>query len=44
MRPRRRARPHSGTGRGAAGACVRVLPMYVPTHQNWWWTAHPAAH
>ncbi|MFD7990996.1 trp operon leader peptide [Streptomyces mexicanus] len=18
--------------------------MYVPTHQNWWWTAHPAAH
>ncbi|MCH0566417.1 trp operon leader peptide [Streptomyces sp. MUM 2J] len=18
--------------------------MYAPTHQNWWWTAHPAAH
>ncbi|MFD0543595.1 trp operon leader peptide [Streptomyces mexicanus] len=18
--------------------------MYVPTHQNWWWTAHPAAY
>ncbi|MBN0043863.1 MULTISPECIES: trp operon leader peptide [unclassified Streptomyces] len=18
--------------------------MYAPTNQNWWWTAHPAAH
>ncbi|WP_432135733.1 MULTISPECIES: trp operon leader peptide [unclassified Streptomyces] len=18
--------------------------MHAPTHQNWWWTAHPAAH
>ncbi|MFD1658520.1 trp operon leader peptide [Streptomyces caeni] len=36
--------PHSGTGYGAAGACVKVPRMYVPTHQNWWWTAHPAAH
>ncbi|MFJ4867714.1 trp operon leader peptide [Streptomyces sp. NPDC088757] len=18
--------------------------MYAPLHQDWWWTAHPAAH
>ncbi|MFV2119482.1 trp operon leader peptide [Streptomyces sp. Act-28] len=18
--------------------------MFAPTHRNWWWTAHPAAH
>ncbi|MEU9621520.1 MULTISPECIES: trp operon leader peptide [unclassified Streptomyces] len=23
---------------------VRVRNMFAQTHQNWWWTAHPAAH
>ncbi|MFD7945065.1 trp operon leader peptide [Streptomyces sp. NPDC059744] len=22
----------------------RVRNMFAQTHQNWWWTAHPAAH
>ncbi|MEV0490299.1 trp operon leader peptide [Streptomyces atratus] len=22
----------------------RVRSMFAQTHQNWWWTAHPAAH
>ncbi|MFB8034707.1 trp operon leader peptide [Streptomyces sp. NPDC056004] len=21
-----------------------VRNMFAPTNQNWWWTAHPAAH
>ncbi|MFF2961245.1 trp operon leader peptide [Streptomyces sp. NPDC057963] len=25
-------------------ASVRVRNMFAQTHQNWWWTAHPAAH
>ncbi|WP_114244101.1 trp operon leader peptide [Streptomyces atratus] len=23
---------------------VRVQNMFAQTNQNWWWTAHPAAH
>ncbi|MER5848337.1 MULTISPECIES: trp operon leader peptide [Streptomyces] len=23
---------------------VRVRNMFAQTNQNWWWTAHPAAH
>ncbi|MFJ2903534.1 MULTISPECIES: trp operon leader peptide [unclassified Streptomyces] len=22
----------------------RVRPMFAHSTQNWWWTAHPAAH
>ncbi|MBT2387664.1 trp operon leader peptide [Streptomyces sp. ISL-11] len=29
-------RPHRPSG--------RVRDMFAQTHQNWWWTAHPAAH
>ncbi|MFB7011114.1 trp operon leader peptide [Streptomyces sp. NPDC056308] len=25
-------------------ASVRVRSMFAQTTQNWWWTAHPAAH
>ncbi|WP_414721116.1 trp operon leader peptide [Streptomyces sp.] len=31
----RRARP---------GSCVTIAPMFAHSTQNWWWTAHPAAH
>ncbi|MGW9219309.1 trp operon leader peptide [Streptomyces sp. NPDC055699] len=24
--------------------CVTVQGMFAQTTQNWWWTAHPAAH
>ncbi|MFK4225402.1 trp operon leader peptide [Streptomyces sp. NPDC019890] len=24
--------------------CVRVCDMFAHSIQNWWWTAHPAAH
>ncbi|MFG2448816.1 trp operon leader peptide [Streptomyces sp. NPDC048512] len=27
-----------------SGASGTVRRMYAPTNQNWWWTAHPAAH
>ncbi|NEB32959.1 trp operon leader peptide [Streptomyces sp. SID14446] len=27
-----------------SGASGKVRRMYAPTNQNWWWTAHPAAH
>ncbi|WP_079160482.1 trp operon leader peptide [Streptomyces pactum] len=30
--------------RGAAGGCARVGGMFAHSIQNWWWTAHPAAH
>ncbi|NGO77839.1 trp operon leader peptide [Streptomyces sp. YC504] len=26
------------------GTCARVSPMFAHSTQNWWWTAHPAAH
>ncbi|MCW8215088.1 trp operon leader peptide [Streptomyces griseolus] len=31
-----RARPGGGS--------ARVRSMFAQTTQNWWWTAHPAAH
>ncbi|MFF2411153.1 trp operon leader peptide [Streptomyces sp. NPDC058092] len=24
--------------------CVTIHGMFAQTNQNWWWTAHPAAH
>ncbi|MFI6355444.1 trp operon leader peptide [Streptomyces sp. NPDC050743] len=30
-------------GRPAHG-CGRVRAMFALSIQNWWWTAHPAAH
>ncbi|MBC9712259.1 trp operon leader peptide [Streptomyces sp. TRM66268-LWL] len=35
------SRTHRDT---AAGECAMVGAMYTQQHQNWWWTAHPAAH
>ncbi|WP_374211571.1 trp operon leader peptide [Streptomyces sp. G3] len=35
---------HRGTCRGAARGCARVDAMFAHSTQNWWWTAHPAAH
>ncbi|MET7811041.1 trp operon leader peptide [Streptomyces sp. NPDC005395] len=36
--------PHRGTCRSAARGCARVDAMFAHSTQNWWWTAHPAAH
>ncbi|MFD5969500.1 trp operon leader peptide [Streptomyces sp. NPDC060311] len=30
--------------RCAAPGCARVDAMFAHSTQNWWWTAHPAAH
>ncbi|WP_107426694.1 trp operon leader peptide [Streptomyces albireticuli] len=27
-----------------ARSCTKVPDMFAQTTQNWWWTAHPAAH
>ncbi|KAB7842825.1 trp operon leader peptide [Streptomyces mobaraensis NBRC 13819 = DSM 40847] len=34
----RRRTPPSGK------PCGKVRRMYAHSNQNWWWTAHPAAH
>ncbi|MBQ1095679.1 trp operon leader peptide [Streptomyces sp. b94] len=26
------------------GRCAKVSRMFAHSTQNWWWTAHPAAH
>ncbi|MFF8531243.1 trp operon leader peptide [Streptomyces sp. NPDC015532] len=39
-----------GTPRGTLSRCCRPSPsgkvrrMFAHSNQNWWWTAHPAAH
>ncbi|WP_188274088.1 trp operon leader peptide [Streptomyces sp. CBMA152] len=33
-----------GTRAQDAGSSARVRGMFAHSNQNWWWTAHPAAH
>ncbi|NUR68676.1 MAG: trp operon leader peptide [Streptomyces sp.] len=35
---------HSCEGTVVCGASCRVPGMFAHSTQNWWWTAHPAAH
>ncbi|MFF0062009.1 trp operon leader peptide [Streptomyces sp. NPDC005279] len=35
---------HPSDALRAAGGCVMVGVMFAQPTQNWWWTAHPAAH
>ncbi|MFJ9718291.1 trp operon leader peptide [Streptomyces sp. NPDC101213] len=41
--PPRGARPVARGGAARVASCS-VQPVFALSTQNWWWTAHPAAH